>query len=76
MFNAKQLKEFMNASPFRPFKVHTSDGSVYEVPHHDAAFLTQTKMEIGLDLNNDGIARRSVHCAILHITQIEELQTA
>ena len=76
MFHAKQLREFMNARPFRPFRVHTSDGSVYEVPHHDAAFITQSKMEIGLDLNQDGIARRSVHCAILHITQIEELQTA
>jgi hypothetical protein len=76
MFNAKQLREFLNAAPFRPFRVHTSDGSVYEVPHHDAAFVTQTKMEIGLDLNADGIARRSVHCAILHINQIEELQTA
>ena len=75
MFNAKQLKEFMDAKPFRPFKVLTSDGKSYAVPHHDAAFITQNKIEIGLDLNEDGIARRSVYCAILHIASIEELQT-
>ena len=53
-----------------------SGGKSYEVPNHDAAFVTQSKIEIGLDLNDKGIAKRSVYCAILHITQIEELQTA
>jgi hypothetical protein len=76
MFNAKQLKDFMDAKPFRPFKVLMSDGRSYEVPNHDAAFVTQNKIEIGLDLNRDGIARRSVYCAILHIARVEELQTA
>ena len=76
MFNAKQLKDFMDAKPFRPFKVLLSDGRSYEVPNHDAAFVTQNKIEIGLDLNKNGIARRSVYCAILHIASLEELQTA
>lgn len=74
MFNAKQLKEFMDAEPFRPFKVLMTDGHSYNVPHHDAAFVTQNKIEIGLDLNQDGIARRSVYCAMLHIAGLEELQ--
>ncbi len=72
MFNARQLKEFLDQKPFKPLRIHMSDGKTYDVPNHDAAFLTQTKLEIGLDLNNEGIARRSVHCAILHISQIEE----
>lgn len=76
MFNARQLKELMDATPFRAFRIHLSDGKSYKVPNHDAAFITQSKIEIGLDLNKDGIARRSVHCAILHISQIEELQPA
>jgi hypothetical protein len=76
MFNAKQLKDFIDAKPFRPFKVLMSDGRSYEVPNHDAAFVTQNKIEIGLDLNKNGIARRSVYCAILHIASLEELQTA
>lgn len=76
MFNAKQLKDFIDAKPFRPFKVLMSDGRSYEVPNHDAAFVTQNKIEIGLDLNKNGIARRSVYCAILHIASVEEFQTA
>ena len=76
MFNARQLKAFMDAKPFRPFKVLMTDGHSYTVPHHYAAFVTQNKIEIGLDLNGDGIARRSEYCAILHIAGIEEPQTA
>ena len=76
MFNAKKLKEMMAENPFRPFRVHLSDGKTYKVPNHDAAFITQNFLEVGLDLNRDGIARRSVNCAILHITQIEYLKAA
>jgi hypothetical protein len=74
MFNARRLKELMSAQPFRPFRVWLSDGKSYKVPNHDAAFVTQNFLEVGLDLNRDGIARRSVNCAILHITQVEFLK--
>jgi hypothetical protein len=76
MFNAKKLKGLMSAQPFRPFKVSLSDGKSYTVPHHDAAFVTQNFLEVGLDLRRDGIARRSVNCTILHITQVEYLEAA
>ena len=74
MFNARKLKKIMDAQPFRPFKVRLSDGSSYVIPNHDAAFVTQNFLEVGLDLRTDGIARRSVNCAILHITQLEFLK--
>jgi hypothetical protein len=76
MFNARLLKEKMNAQPFKPFRIHMSDGKVYDVPNHDAAFVKASTIEIGLDLNKDGLARRSIDCSILLITSIEELQAA
>ncbi len=74
MFNAVELQKFMKAKPFHPFKVRLSDGSVYEVPNHDAAFVTRNWLEIGTDLDKDNIPGSVVRCAILHISQIEELQ--
>ena len=76
MITAQHLRELLNAQPFKPFRVHLSDGRAFEVPNHDAAWVTQSYIEIGLDLNTAGFARRSVRCAILHITSIEELQPA
>lgn len=76
MFSAKHLKDMMDAKPFQPFRVHLSDGKAYEVPNHDSAFVKRNEIEIGLELDKDGIMGRSVRCAILHITQIEQLQIA
>lgn len=73
MFSAEILKEMMNRQPFRPFRVFLSNGRQYDVPNHDAAFVTEHRLEIGLDLNKKGIAQRSVDCAIAHIANIEEM---
>jgi hypothetical protein len=45
MFNAKQLKKFMDAKPFRPFKVLTSDGKSYAVPPTMRLSLRKTKLK-------------------------------
>ena len=76
MFKAVELQKLMKAHPFHPFKVKMSDGSSYTVPNHDAAFVTRNWLEIGLDLDKDRIPGSVVSCAILHITQIEDLQPA
>ena len=74
MFNARILNDRMETKPFHPFRIHLSDGQSYAVPNHDCAFVMQNDIEIGLDLNKRGFAERSVRCAILHITQIEDLK--
>jgi hypothetical protein len=77
MFNAKQLKdEWMNANPFKPFRVCLTDGKAYDVPNHDAALITQNYLEVGIGLNDEGIPRTIARCAIPRIVRIEELQAA
>ena len=76
MVNAEELQKLMKANPFVPFKVRMSDGSTCEVPNHDAAFVTRHRLEIGTDLGRNNIPGSVVRCAILHITQIEDLQPA
>ncbi len=76
MFTAIQIKEMMDAEPFKPFRIHLSDGKSYEVQNHDAALVSRNSVEIGVHPDPDGIAERFVNCAIMHITQIEEMQAA
>ncbi len=73
MITALQLRERMNETPFRPFRIHLSDGSSYDVPNHDAAFVTRQGMEVGIDPDADSIPGRVVFCAMLHISRIEDL---
>lgn len=73
-YDSDTLREMMNEVPFKPFRVIMSNGRQYDVPHHDAAFVTENKFEIGLDLNKKGVARRSINCAIAHIASVEEIE--
>ena len=76
MFSAIHIKELMGTNPFRPFRIKMSDGSAYDVPNHDAAFVTRNFVEVGLDLDKNEIAGRVARCSILHIANIEDLQPA
>ena len=76
MFTAKEIKELMEIKPFRPLRIHLSDGSSYEVANHDMAMVSKNSVDIGVHPDPQGIAERIVRCAILHISKIEELQAA
>ena len=39
MFTAKQLKERMNETQFRPFRIKMSNGELYDIKNHDDAFV-------------------------------------
>ena len=76
MFTAEQLKQLMDANPFRPFRIHMSDGSTYDIANHDGALVARNSVEVGVNPDPNGIVERFVRCAIIHITRIEELQPA
>ena len=73
MITAALLKQRIEAQPFKPFRLHMSDGRSYDVTNHDAMFVKRSVVEIGTDLDADSIGERFIQCAILHITSIEEL---
>jgi hypothetical protein len=74
MFNAKFLRNLMNEQPFKPFRIHTRDGKSYDVTNHDNAMVTQNFIEVGIELNDDSIPGMVARCAILHITNVEDLK--
>ena len=74
MITARLVRQLMTANPFRPFRIHLSDGSHYDVPNHDAAIVEQNTVDIGINRDPDGIAERLVRCAILHIVKLEDIE--
>jgi hypothetical protein len=73
MITAKQLRELLQAKPFRPFRICLSDGTQYDITNHDQAFVGRNTVEIGLNLDPDGFAEYFGRCSILHITKLEDL---
>jgi hypothetical protein len=76
MFAAQHVKDLMDAKPFKPFRICMSDGKAYEIPNHDAAWVTRNYVEVGVNLDAAGFAENVTRCAMIHITRIEELQAA
>jgi hypothetical protein len=76
MFNAKHVKQLMDAQPFKPFRICMSDGKTYDVPNHDAAFVTRHYVEVGVYQDAYGIAEHLDRCAIIHITRLQDTQPA
>ena len=70
---ADEIRAHLRRQPFRPIRVHISDGSSYEVPHPEFAFVSRNEVVIGLDSGDDEIPERSVYCDPIHITRIEPI---
>ena len=73
MITAKQIRELMQARPFKPFRIGLSDGTHYDILNHDAAFVGKHTVEVGLNFDPDGFAEYFTRCSILHITKLEDL---
>lgn len=72
------LLELLRAAPFEPFRIHLSDGAVFEIRHPDMAIVQRSKVTIAVPgpKRPDGPAERTVNCALVHITRTEMLNGA
>jgi hypothetical protein len=70
---AEQIREHLRKQPFQPFRIHMSDGSSYEVPHPEFAWVTRREVMIGVPATSSVIPEGAVYCDPLHITRIELL---
>jgi hypothetical protein len=76
VISAWELKERMDAQPFKPFRICMSDGKSYEFTNHDAMFVKRNAVLIGIDPDSNSIAERLVECALIHITRVEDIPAA
>lgn len=60
--------------PFRPVRVHVSDGKSYQIRHPEFFMLFEHKLIVAVPSKKPGVAANDVHIALLHITAIEELR--
>jgi hypothetical protein len=73
MFTALHFKDRLNQNPFKPFRIYLSDGTQYDIANHDVAMIKRHALEVGTDPDQDSIVGRTVECALIHITRVEQL---
>ena len=71
-----QVRDHLKLEPFRPIRVHTSDGSSYDIRHPEMAYVTASQVMIALEMSEGDLPDKVVFCDPLHITRIEPIDAA
>ena len=70
----EELRHLLDRKPFVPIRLHSTDGTTYDIRHPEMALLTRSTVEIGLPEDEASkIADRVVYCTLLHIVRVENL---
>ncbi len=66
-----ELRESLREHPFEPFRIHLTNGMVYEVRHPEMALLARHRLHV-VELTKSGKPTdRVVKCDLLHVVAIE-----
>ena len=71
-----QIRDHLKTQPFRPIRVHISDGSSYDIRHPEMAYVTTTQVMIALKMSTENLPDKVIFCDPVHITRIEPLNGA
>lgn len=67
------IRHHLHVHPFQPIRIFVSDGSYYDVIHHDFMMVTRSKVIIGLKQTPGELPEQEAHVDPVHITRIEPL---
>ena len=70
---ANEILRQQRTRPFKPIRIHLSDGASYDVRHPEMMMVTAAVVFIALAPEKDGVPDRSVYCDPLHVTRIEPI---
>jgi len=76
--NPEEIRKFLKATPFIPFRVHTSDGKHLDVQHPEMAMVTRWALLVGRPVADptQDIPTRADFVSPLHIVKLEPLVPA
>jgi hypothetical protein len=70
----QDLLDMLRTRPFRPFRIHMTDGRTYDVVHPEAVFVLKSRAIVGLRPDPEtGVPDRSEDIALLHIVRTSEI---
>jgi hypothetical protein len=71
------IRGFLTARPFQPVRISLTDGRTYDVLHPELALVGRSFVAVGLARPGDpeAVADRMVTLSLLHIMQIEALES-
>lgn len=76
MITSQDIRERISKRPFEPFRIVTSSGEHYDVPHSDFLAISRRTIAIGTPKYVGDKDPNGIHLiSILHVTALEVIQT-
>ncbi|MFN0066812.1 MAG: hypothetical protein ACKVYV_04160 [Limisphaerales bacterium] len=74
MITARNIRELLDARPFKPFRIFLTDGSSHDIPHPEFGWVFGGRIFVG-EAAGPGIESGTGvrQLAILHVARVEEL---
>jgi hypothetical protein len=70
----QDVQQRLQQSPFKPFRMHLTDGSSYEVRHPELILLGRRSLILGIPIRPEGrIIETAVHIDFMHIVRMDYL---
>ena len=77
MIAARQIRGYLQAKPFKPFRLFLSDGSSHEVPHPEFAWVFGGTVFVGVAAKSTRAPEDFVkQISILDVTRVERMPAA
>jgi hypothetical protein len=71
---AEELIELLAERPFKPLRLHLSDGRIREIRHPEMAVVAEDAIAIGVPRDEGSrIAYKITHCSIQNIVEVEPI---
>jgi hypothetical protein len=75
VIKAKDIREMLDAEPFKPFRLYLSDGTVHEIPHPELGWVVgESRVFIAYPSDEDPDDPSVKQLSILHLTRLEEIK--
>ncbi len=71
----QDILELLRREPFEPFRLHLSDGAVFEIRHPELAMVGRSTVLVGIPApqSTEPVFDRVVNCALVHITRTKAI---
>jgi len=69
----EELRKFLKETPFRPIRLHLSNGRKVDIKHPDMAIVSRSLVAVG-EGGRGGVADHLIHFNLLHIVEIEPIE--
>lgn len=71
-----EIRDAIRKQPFQPFRIHLSNGQVFDIRHPEFALLTRSSVHVVVPETDNGEFDHVIQCDLIHVVAMEQINGA